>query len=103
MQRAVRCAAGGGRNLHPGDSAMRVRLGALVLAFVLSGCDVSMTQQPRYRTYAPSRLWSDGASARPLPDNTVAQGDLELARIDSTPPKADLALVRRGRERFEIF
>jgi len=82
---------------------MRARLVALVLAFVLSGCDVSMTQQPRYRTYAPSRLWSDGASARPLPDNTVAQGDLELAGIESTPPKADLALVRRGRERFEIF
>jgi len=75
----------------------------LALALVLGGCDVSMTRQPRYNTYAPSDLWSDGTSARPLPENTVAQGDLARRGAETIPPAADLALVERGRQRFDIY
>jgi mono/diheme cytochrome c family protein len=81
---------------------MKANLVAIMLALTLGGCDVSMTQQPRYNTYAPSRIWSDGASARPLPDNTVAQGDLARHQAETVPPPADLTLLRRGQERFGI-
>ena len=51
---------------------------ALTLCIGLCGCgDVSMTRQKKYDAYAPSSVWSDGASARPLPEGTVARGDLE--------------------------
>ena len=70
---------------------------------LLAGCDVSMTQQKRYDTYAPSTVWENGASARPLPDGVVAQGDLAWAEAARTPPPVDAALVARGRERFDIF
>lgn len=75
---------------------------ALVL-LVLAGCDVSMTQQNRYRTDAPAELWPDGTSARPLPEHTVAQGDLARDAAGKNPPPATPALLARGRERFDIY
>jgi mono/diheme cytochrome c family protein len=80
-----------------------MRLIIVALALVLGGCDLSMTQQPRYDTYAPSQFWSDGAAARPLPENAIAQGDLARHEAETNAPKADLALVKRGQERFGIF
>ena len=70
---------------------------------LLAGCDLSMTEQPKYGPYAPSALWRDGTSARPLPAGTVAQGDIERERAEKTPPKVDAALLGRGRERYEAF
>jgi mono/diheme cytochrome c family protein len=75
----------------------------LALALILGGCDVSMTQQPRYDTYAPSPFWSDGAAARPLPAGTIAQGDLARHEAATTPPAVDLALLQRGQQRFAIY
>jgi mono/diheme cytochrome c family protein len=81
-----------------------VRTVALIgLAVALAGCDVSMTQQNKYNTYAPSEFWADGASARPLPEHTVAQGDLARARASATPPPVNEALLTRGRGRYDIF
>jgi mono/diheme cytochrome c family protein len=76
---------------------------AVGLMLLLCGCGLSMTQQRKYKTYAPSALWADGASARPLPDGGVAQGDLALAAIAAEPPDASPALLARGRERFDIY
>ena len=45
----------------------------------LAACDLSMTQQRKLTTYAPSSLWLDGTSARPLPAGVVAQGEVERA------------------------
>lgn len=73
------------------------------LAVALAGCDVSMTQQKKYNTYEPSELWENGTSARPLPDHTVAQGDLARAQAAATPPPVTEALLTRGRERYDIF
>ena len=70
---------------------------------VLAGCGLSMTQQRKLKTYAPTALWPDGASARPLPDDVVAQGDVERAAAAKTPPPVTAALLARGRERFDIF
>jgi mono/diheme cytochrome c family protein len=76
---------------------------ALCLVLLLGGCGLSMTEQRKYKTYSPSRLWADGASARPLPDSVVAQGDLALATIEAAPPEPSPALLARGRERFDIY
>jgi mono/diheme cytochrome c family protein len=69
----------------------------------LAGCDLSMTEQRKLATYAPSTLWTDGTSARPLPDHVVAQGDVRRAAAEKTPPPVTTALLARGRERFDIF
>jgi len=77
---------------------------ALVVAcLALSACDLSMTQQRKLTTYAPSALWPDGTSARPLPGHVVAQGDVERAAEAKTPPPVTAELLARGRQRFGIF
>jgi mono/diheme cytochrome c family protein len=78
---------------------------ALVLLplLLLTACDYSMSLQHKYRTYSPSDVWSDGASARPLPNGAVAQGDLARRAVASSPPSATEALLGRGRERFNIY
>lgn len=82
---------------------MRRVVTAFCLVLLLGGCGLSMTQQRKYKTYAPSRLWADGASARPLPEGAVAQGDLALAAAEATPPEASDELLARGQQRFDIY
>ncbi len=77
-----------------------ILLGSLLL---LAGCGLSMTEQRKYTTYAPAQLWPDGTSARPIPDQTVARIDSERAKEISNPPAVTPALVKRGRERFNIY
>ncbi len=69
----------------------------------LAGCGLSMTEQRKLATYAPTALWPDGTSARPLPDYVVAQGDVERAEAEKTPPSVSDALLARGQQRFDIF
>lgn len=75
----------------------------LAAALPLGACDLSMINQRKYTTYAPSQFWSDGTSARPLPSGTVAQGDGARAEAASAPPPASDALLARGRERFDVY
>lgn len=79
---------------------MRRIVPALCLSLLVCGCDLSMTQQRKYTTYAPSTFWADGASARSLPDSVVAQGDLPG---DEQLPDVSPALLARGRQRFDIY
>ncbi len=72
----------------------------LCLFLLVCGCDLSMTQQRKYTTYAPSTFWADGASARPLPDGVVEQGDVADAEAQ---PDVSPALLARGRQRFDIY
>ena len=74
-----------------------------VLSLLLTGCDLSMTQQRKLTTYAPTSLWPDGSSARPLPAHVVAQGDVERASEAKTAPPITAELLARGQERFGIF
>ncbi len=83
----------------PGTRLMSV----VVCAGLLCGCDLSMTEQRKLPTYAPTSLWRDGTTAQPLPDGVVAQGDVGLAAEAKTPPPVRAALLERGRERFGIF
>lgn len=82
---------------------MSARAFLLLLALCMCGCDFSMTQQRKYKTYAPSRFWPDGASARPLPEGVVDLNAQSRETALSQVPPANAALLARGRERFEIF
>ena len=75
----------------------------LLPVLLLTGCDLSMTQQPKYKPEAPSKFWANGASARPIPAFTVAQGDLAREAAAKKPPEVTQALLARGKERFEAF
>ena len=79
------------------------RLLVLALALGLAACKQSMIRQEKYNTYAPASLWPDGTSARPLAEGTVARGDLARDATAAEPPPAMPALLRRGRERFDIY
>jgi mono/diheme cytochrome c family protein len=77
---------------------------ALTLAGAgLAACDLSMTQQRKLTTYAPTSLWPDGTSARPPPEHAVAQGDVERDAAAKTPPPVTAELLERGRGRYGIF
>jgi len=78
-------------------------LGIAACAGLLAGCDLSMTEQRKLTTYAPTALWPDGTTARPLPAGVVAQGDIERAAAAKDPPPVTEALLTRGRERFGVF
>jgi mono/diheme cytochrome c family protein len=76
---------------------------APLAALLLAGCDLSMTQQPKYTPETPSKFWANGASARPIPANTVAQGDLAREAAAKNPPPVTLALLAHGQQRFDMF
>jgi mono/diheme cytochrome c family protein len=81
-----------------------------------------MYDQPKYKPMAASRLFADGASARPLPEGSVphAKGpfaatssgrvgqadvlhDQEAEAAQSNPYPVDRQLLQRGRERYAIY
>lgn len=79
-----------------------------------AGCRQDMHDQPKYTAYKPSNFFADGRSARPVVEGTVAQGHLnedELLHAGKVggqpatlfPFAVDEALMRRGRERYDIF
>ena len=84
---------------------MTVRLlVCLVISLALAGCgDHSMFQQNRYGTFSKAGLFRDGTEAQPLPAGVVSQGDLDRTRQATTPPPVDMALLSRGRERYDIY
>jgi mono/diheme cytochrome c family protein len=74
---------------------------AMLMALLLAGCgDQSMTQQPRYTTYAPAKLWKNGTSARPIPAGTIARDDDPDA---AKPPPLTAAMMQHGQEQYDIF
>ena len=91
----------------------------------LAGCERAkqdMYDQPRYKTYAPSPLFEDGASARPpvagteprargaFADSSGGRVGTDLVRRDTmaedaqtNPYPVDLALLKRGQDRYMIY
>jgi hypothetical protein len=55
-----------------------LRICALASLFLLAGCSLKqdMAQQPKNRPLSPSDFFTDGRSARPLVENTVARGSV---------------------------
>jgi mono/diheme cytochrome c family protein len=92
---------------------------------MLAGCEQAkqdMYDQPKYKPFAPSSLFADGTSARPLPPNSVVHGmgpfsgtssgrigEDAVARnraaenAKSIPYPITMQLLKRGQERFNIY
>jgi mono/diheme cytochrome c family protein len=87
----------------PACAGTTLRWIAPMAALLLAGCDLSMTQQPKYAPESPSNFWANGTSARPIPAFTVAQGDLARDTAAKKPPEVTLALLTRGQQRFDMF
>ncbi|MGN6517732.1 MAG: c-type cytochrome [Rhizomicrobium sp.] len=82
------------------------RLCALLLLFALAGCDESMDKQNRLKTYGSGpgiSSWPAEGEALPLVKGTVPQGALEREREIDQPPPVTLALLQRGRQRYDIY
>ncbi|WP_245485155.1 cytochrome c [Mesorhizobium sp. M7A.F.Ca.US.001.02.1.1] len=76
---------------------------ALAAAPALAGCQQQMADQPHYEPLEASSQFADGASARIPVSGTVAR-NAELAPVpDAIPQPVTMALLNRGRERFDIF
>lgn len=104
---------------------MKTRVCLLALLLFLGGCEKlvrNMYDQPRYQPLQPSPLFPDGSSSRPVVPNTVAHTSGNLAgtssgrvgaeeerrrvqaeRAQHMPYPITLALLKRGRERFDIY
>src|SRR5258708_31865643 len=86
--------------------------GALAASlFLLAGCSLKqdMALQPKNRPLSPSDFFTDGRSARPLVENTVARGslldDALIVPKDSNafPLPLNLELLERGENRYKVF
>jgi mono/diheme cytochrome c family protein len=76
----------------------------LVLSLASARCtDQSMTRQAHYGTNDPAPAFANGSAAQPLPEGTLSRDDKEYDRASAVPPPVDMALLERGKERFEIF
>ena len=94
-------------------------------ACLLAGCERAkqdMYDQPRYKTYAPSPLFEDGAAARPPVAGTEArargafadssggrkgtdlvQRDVQAEQALTNPYPVDMTLLKRGQDRYMIY
>jgi mono/diheme cytochrome c family protein len=85
-----------------------------LIALMTIGCRRDMQDQPKYRPLRVSRFFTDGRSSRPIPADTVALDELNDRDTvhtgyvngrwaESIPLPLTMALLQRGRERFDIF
>jgi mono/diheme cytochrome c family protein len=90
--------------------------GAIVLASlaVVSGCRQDMHNQPKYRPLRSSDFFSNGSSARPLIEGTIARGTLQTDAafftgkngamfVSELPFPVTKEVLDRGQERFNIY
>lgn len=77
---------------------------AVLVALAVAGCtDQSMTRQPHYGTNAPAPVFANGSAAQTPPTGTISLGDAAYAEASTNPPRVDMAVLERGKERFGIF
>jgi len=83
-------------------------------AFAAGGCHLDMYDQPKFKPLAADPFFADGASARPLVEGTVARGHADTNEYRLTgksggapgngfPFPVTIAVLNRGRDRFETF
>jgi mono/diheme cytochrome c family protein len=70
---------------------------------MLAGCGENMSDQPKYHEWERAKLFRSGQVAQTPPPGTVPRGRLAYEASLHERPTLDEALLRRGRERFEIF
>lgn len=84
---------------------------AVVSILLFAGCSLKqdMADQPKERPLWPSDFFTDGRSARPLVENTVARGALlddEMAigkESNAFPLPLNMDLLERGETRYKIY
>lgn len=92
----------------------RRRAAAWILLIALTSCRQQMADQPKYLPFEASSFFSDGRSARPLPEGSVARGHLDADErfysgkfngelVDTIPTPLTRDLLDRGRQRFNIY
>lgn len=85
----------------------------LVTAALLIGCRRDMADGARYKPLEPSDFFADGGASRPLPENTLARGQLRADEhyftgrvkgqlVNTFPASVTRAVLERGRERYDI-
>jgi mono/diheme cytochrome c family protein len=77
-------------------------------ALLTLGCRQEMYDQPKYEPLEASTFFPDDRASRPLVDGTVARGSIAPATAaealrTSLPMPITLDLLRRGRQRYDIF
>ncbi len=96
---------------------MRNSISILVVFLAFLGgnaCRQDMQDQPKYRSFAPSKFYASGRSARPIPAGTVARdelndddsfhtGEANGVFLDIIPMPVDLQVLQRGRDRYNIY
>jgi hypothetical protein len=99
----------------PARTALALRyIAVAALASVTMACRRDMQDQPKYIPLRPSDFFADGRSARPLPEGTVARGELRADKVFFTGKRGDLyvdqipfpvtrEVLDRGQERFNIY
>jgi mono/diheme cytochrome c family protein len=110
---------GGHKDTKDTKDAQSLSVLCALCVFVVSvavsfGCRQDMHDQPKYKPYRGSDFFGDGRSARPLPEGTVARGQLRedahlyTGRVNGQlaatfPFPITEAVLARGRERYGIF
>ena len=76
-----------------------------ILAFAsLAACEQqSMETQPKLKTYSTASAFRDDAAARAIPAGTVSRDAPARIAALTQRPRVDEALLRRGREQYEIY
>jgi mono/diheme cytochrome c family protein len=93
---------------------LTARIPLLLAALAVAGCRQDMHDNPRYEAYERSEFFGDERSMRPQVEGTVARGQLRedqalfagksgAAFVARTPVAVTADLVRRGRQRYEIY
>jgi len=86
----------------------------MALSVVVAGCRQDMHNQPKYRGLRASNFFTDGSSARPLVEGTIARGTLAedtafftgkvgSADVKELPFAVDQQVLDRGQERYNIY
>jgi mono/diheme cytochrome c family protein len=87
----------------------------LLAVLGLSACRQDMHDQPKYKPLRSSPFFDDGRTSRPRVEGTVARGELDAnvelhtgrtaarSYVVTGPLPVTAALLRRGRERYDIF
>ncbi len=91
-------------------------ISAIPCGFLLltAACRRDMQDQPRYEPLQTSNFFADGRASRPIPEGTVAWDEVAVPGVLQTgdrngdfseviPVKIDLALLKRGQERYDIY
>jgi len=85
-----------------------------LLMLTCAACRQDMHDQPKFTAHEQSDFFADQRSSRPLVEGTIAQGHLNedellyAGRVGGQPATVfpspiDDAVMRRGRERYDIF